>query len=133
MESSDIWNLIGLCLGTIGAVFLAYDVIYGAGKRFKSSNLKTQLENLRKNRKLVQDILKSLPQPPWTAIEIAKQLNDEETKWGPQETALDQEVKTFYDQYEDRVVTFGAFGVLLLVIGFALQIVGLVVHVRHHS
>lgn len=37
MNTSDTVTLIGLIFNTAGAIFLAYDVVYGAGKRFRTS------------------------------------------------------------------------------------------------
>jgi len=37
-------------------------------------------------------------------------------------------VDTFYKKYEGRVVTLGAYGVMLIVAAFLLQIVGVVLH-----
>jgi hypothetical protein len=129
MSTSDIWNLLGLSVATIGAVLLAYDVVYGAGKRFKAEALKTQLANLQKTRNYLQENIKGLPQPPWKRTEIDAQLAAENSKWDPEEQRLVHEVATFYPNYEDRVVTFGAYGVILIVLGFLFQIVGLIFHV----
>ncbi len=131
MTSSDIVNLVGLGFGTIGAVLLAYDVIYGAGKRFQASNLKIQLEVLRGTRKLSRDTIKNLPSN-WTTAEKDAELAKEETVWGPQEASLQAKVSTFYPKYEDRVATLGACGVMLIVAAFLLQIVGVVLHGRGH-
>ena len=128
MNTSDIWTLVGLCLGTIGALLLAYDVVYGAGHRFRASNFKTQLEMLRGTRKFSRDAIKGLPESLYTAEEIKRQLDEEEREWGSKEADLVQKVNNFYNQYEDHVVTLGALGVMLIVSGFVLQIVGLIVH-----
>jgi hypothetical protein len=128
MTPSDIWTLVGLSFATLGAVLLAYDVVYGAGNRFQASVLKRQLETLRSTRKYARDIIGRLPQPPWTVAEIQEELDREEKEWGPQEVKLAQEASKVPKHYEARVVTLGAWGVLLIVGGFLLQIVGLIVH-----
>ena len=68
MPASDIVNIVGLGLGTVGAVLLAYDVVYGPGKQFQASNFKTQLEVLKSTRKLARDTIKNLPLN-WNAAE----------------------------------------------------------------
>lgn len=125
MTPSDLWTLIGLGLGTIGAVLLAYDVVYGAGNRFRASVLKTQLETLRSTRKFTRGVIEGMPKPPWTPAEIKQQLDKEEGEWGPRERELAEKAANIRPRYEDRVVTFGAYGVLMIVGGFLLQIVGL--------
>lgn len=131
MTSSDIVNIVGLGLGTIGAVLLAYDVVYGPGKRFQASNLKTQLEVLKGTRKLSQDTINNLP-ANWTKEQKQEQLDKEEADWGPEQRDLQKKVDTFYTKYEGRVVTLGAYGVMLIVTAFLLQIVGVVLHARGH-
>src|ERR1051325_9473815 len=113
MAPSDITNLIGLSLGTLGGVLLSYDVIYGAGKRFQASNFKTQLEVLKGTRKVSQDVIKNLP-TNWTETQKREELAKEEAEWGPQEVDLQRKVDTFYKKYEGNVVTLGAYGVILI-------------------
>jgi hypothetical protein len=127
MTPSDISNLVGLCLGTIGGVLLSYDVIYGAGKRFQASNFKTQLEVLKRTRKLSQDVINNLPSN-WTYKEKEAELAKEEREWGPQQVTLQDKVDTFYKKYEGTVVTLGAYGVMLIVLAFLLQIAGVILH-----
>lgn len=123
IASSDVWTFSGLCLGTIGAVLLAYEVVYGPGKRFQATVFKTQLETLRQSRKYWRDSLKGfLPE------ERQKYLDEEEQQFGPQERELAKKVEEDYSRFEDRVVTLGAWGVILIVLAFLLQIVGLGVH-----
>src|SRR5881628_3214845 len=107
MTPSDIWTLVGLSLGTLGAVLLAYDVVYGAGNRFQASVLKRQLDTLRSTRKYSRETIERLPQPPWAAAEIQKELEREEKEWGPQEVKAAQEASRFPKQYADRIVTLG--------------------------
>lgn len=133
MTASDGVPLVGLIFNTVGAILLAYDVVYGAGKRFQTSIAKTQLETLLKTRKYSREIIKSLPEPPWTPEEIQQQLDAEEREWGPQERQLRETVTTGHDRYENRVVTLGAVGVLLLIAGFAVQLIWLVFQILNRS
>lgn len=112
-------------------MLLAYDVVYGPGKRFQASNLKTQLEVLKGTRKLSQDTINNLP-ANWTKEQKQEQLDKEEADWGPEQRELQKKVDTFYTKYEGRVVTLGAYGVMLIVTAFLLQIVGVVLHARGH-
>ena len=128
MTPSDILNLIGLGLGTIGAVLLAYDVVYGPGKRWQAEVARTQLSNLRNLRAHLRESTKTLPCPPYTDGEIQKLLAAEEMKWGPQENALATKDASFLPEYESSVVTLGAYGVGLIVLSFVLQFVGVLIH-----
>ena len=128
MMASDIWTLVGLSLGTLGAVFLAYEVVFGQGNRFQAESIRHKLEGLKNTRTYVQASIKALPQPPYNPAEIKKLLDDEAREWGPDETKLTEQDKGFYESFENRVVTLGAGGVVLIVFGFALQIVGLLLH-----
>jgi uncharacterized membrane protein len=128
MTLSDIVTLVGLAIGTVGAIFLAYDVVYGPGKAFQANVINTKLQNMREFRALNQRGIRNYPQPPYTPQEIQEFLEKEEQDWGPQERDLVKQDSEFMDRYENRVVTLGAFGVLLIVAGFLLQIAGLVIH-----
>lgn len=126
MTSSDILTLIGLSLATLGAILLAYDVVYGPGKRFQAGNLAKQLRNLRSTRRFVQGSIKA--SKGFTPQEIQKQLDEEEQKNGAAERELVEQNEKFLNNYELRVTMLGAYGVLLIVAGFVLQIVGLLIH-----
>src|SRR5437879_1439177 len=86
MATSDILTLIGLGLGTVGGIMLAYDVVYGPGKRFQANNLKTQLRLWREMRTFVQNSIKSTKAHPLE--EIQKELEKEEQDNGPKEHEL---------------------------------------------
>jgi|SRR6185312_17028312 len=127
MDLSDGLTLAGLSLGTIGAVLLAYDVVYGPGKRWQASIIKGKLEQLQGFRKLIRSRTEALPRPPYTEQDIQKLLEEQDAKWGPEEAALKQQNEIFLDRYESRVVNLGAVGVILIVLSFAVQIGGVLV------
>jgi len=133
VRDPDVWTLIGLITGTIGAILLGYDAVFGAGQRFKDEVRRLQLENLRRHRKRLRDSTNSLPQPPYTPSEIKRLLDEEEATNGPEERKLEAASDRFggtLNRYEIRVVTYGLIGVLMVVLAFGLQALGLVIHMR---
>lgn len=133
MSDPDIWALFGLVAGTVGAILLGYDVIFGAGQRFQGEVRRRQLENLRNTRNFVRNSISALPQPPYTPADIKKLLDDEEAKSGTEERDLAKRVDIYegeLSRYEHRVVNLGLLGVLLIVVAFGLQAVGVIVHMR---
>jgi hypothetical protein len=128
MSGSDIVNLVGLGIGSIGAILLAYDVIYRPGAVFQAEVIKTKLENLKRLRAYIRGNTERLPCPPYTQQEISRLLDEEEKKWGPEESALAGQNQTFLDKYESRVVNLGATGVCLIVLSFILQFTAVLIH-----
>jgi hypothetical protein len=99
----------------------------------RPSIAKRQLETLLKTRKYSREIIKGLPQPLWKPEEIQQQLDAEESEWGPQERELTETTNTGHDRYENRVVTLGAVGVLLLIVGFAVQLMWLIFQILNRT
>jgi hypothetical protein len=123
-ETYRLLSLAGLALGAFGAFLLAFDVVWGPGKRWKAASLKNQLETLRSTRKFVRDATTNLPHPPWTEAEIERLLQQEEDEWGAKERALATQSANFLPRYEGRVVTMGAVGIILIGVSFILQFFG---------
>lgn len=73
-------------------------------------------------------MIRAIACPPYTAEEIETMLDEEEQEWGPQEADLAEQSSTFLTKYEALVVTLGAPGVCLIVLSFALQFVGVLIH-----
>ncbi|MGB9419262.1 MAG: hypothetical protein WCB58_23325 [Acidobacteriaceae bacterium] len=128
MTGSDVVNLIGLGLGTVGGVLLAYDVVYRPGANFQASTIKTRLDILRRTRNHIRESTKKLPCPPYTEKEIQELLDQEEAQWGPEEADLAKQNETFLEKYENRVVSLGALGVSLIVLSFILQFASVLIH-----
>jgi hypothetical protein len=133
MAWSDILTLIGLILGTVGGIVLTYDLFYRPGANFQATVIKTKLENMRQFRAHIRQSIKSYAQPPYTLAEIQKMLDEEEGQLGPRERDRAKQDAEFLDKYEKSVQKLGAYGVLLIVIGFIFQIFGLLFHAKEEK
>jgi len=133
MAWSDILTLFGLVLGTVGAIVLTYDLFYKPGANFQATVIKTKLENLRQFRAEVRERINKYPQPPYTPAEIQQFLQDEEKEWEPRERELAKQDAEFQDKYDQHVQKLGGYGVLLIVLGFILQIAGILVHAKEEK
>lgn len=128
MSANDWLALTGLLLGLVGSICLGVDVVLGAGQRFKALSLKSQLTTLLSTRDFEQSSIRALPNPPWTPTEVQAQLAEEERRWGAQEKALREQLDPYdgkLSRYENRIVSLGALGALLLFFSFLLQALAL--------
>jgi hypothetical protein len=133
MTPSDIVTLIGLVSGTVGAVLLAYDVIYRPGANWQANNFLVQYETFRKTRHFVQQKIKSYSQPPYTPQEIQAELDEEERKNSKEEAKYAAKAKEYIESYENQAAKFGVWGVKLIVVAFILQAIGLIIHSREET
>jgi hypothetical protein len=125
VTNADIVTIVGLSLGTVGAILLAYDVVYGPGKRERAANLSRQLELLQRTRQFSRSTIVGLPKQ-YSEEDKNRLLAEEESQWGPKETTLKDANENFLRRYELRVIALGANGVLLILLAFVLQLVGVI-------
>jgi hypothetical protein len=123
MKIGDILLLVGLGLGLIAGILLAYDAIHGAGARFKAQVAATQLESYRAFR---ADLQKSIRRLGGSYNDKDKQdlLAKEEKDHAPQEKILIELASSIPDDYEDKVVVIALRGIWLLIASFAFQLIG---------
>ena len=124
MSDNDWLALIGLLLGLVGSICLGLDVVLGAGQRFKAFSLRSQLTTLLSTRDFEQSSIRALPNPPRTPAEVDALLAEEEQRWGAKEKALREQLDPYdgkLSRYENRIVSLGALGALLLFLSFLLQ------------
>jgi hypothetical protein len=133
MAMSDFLTLVGLVIGTVGAIVLTYDLFYKPGANFQAEVIKNKLQNMREFRAEIRAKMRAYPQPPYTPAEIQKFLDEEEAEWGTRERDLAQQDAEFLHKYEGRVQKLGGYGVLLIVIGFVFQIAGILVHSKEEK
>jgi hypothetical protein len=124
LTDADIMNIAGLAVVTISGVMLAFDPLYGAGNRFQLKNAEHQLTNMKSSREKIINDWYATPKwkddPEYVEGEI-KKLAEESKR---NEDKLETKIANLGDKFEDRAVTLAAYGVILLVIGFALQLGG---------
>jgi hypothetical protein len=125
MPWSDILALMGLVLGTVGGIALAYDVFFKSGAKFQESVAYKRLQTHRQFRANQQATIKATNASP---AEIQKDLDKEEADNAPNEQRLEKDALESIDKYEERVRKIGGWGVLLIVIGFGCQIAGIICH-----
>ena len=128
MSANDWLALIGLLLGLVGSICLGIDVVLGAGQRFNAVSLQSQLSTLLSTRAFEQSSIRAHPNPPWTPPEVEAQLAEEEQRWGAKERALREQLDPYegnLSRYENRIVSLGALGALLLFLSFLLQALAL--------
>jgi hypothetical protein len=123
MRIGDILLLVGLGLGTIGGVLLAYDAIFGAGAQFKFDVATNQLAILKRTRASNRHILSNLG-GSYTDADRQRELDQEEERWGPEEAELTALVNEMPQKYRDKVSAVATRGVFLLIAAFALQFIG---------
>ncbi len=134
MNSGDILLLTGLGFATIGALALAIDPWFGPGVRNRVEIEKLQLENLQRFRADMKSMTLALPQPPWTADELNRQIAEQDAQYGPKENELRSAIDSGPDRHEDLVAYSARLGVAFLVIAFVLQFIGtLLVAIDHSS
>jgi hypothetical protein len=124
MSANDWLALIGLLLGLVGSICLGVDVVLGAGQRFKAVSLKSQLSTLLSTRAFEQSSIRAHPNP----LEVEAQLAEEEQRWGAKEKELREQLDPYegkLSRYENRIVSLGALGALLLFLSFLLQALAL--------
>ena len=123
MSVGDILLLVGLALGTVAGVLLAYDAIYGAGAEFQHDMAANSLAILRRSRASNQHILRNLG-GSYTDEDRQRELDQEEAEWGPQEAELAAKVDAMPLKYRDKVSNLAVRGVFLLIASFVLQFIG---------
>ena len=123
MKIADLLILIGLGLGLIAGILLAYDAIHGAGARFRAQVAATQLETYKAFRADLQQSISSLG-GSYTAEDKQALLAKEENDHAPQERILTELSSSIPDNYEDKVVVIALRGIWLLIASFALQFIG---------
>lgn len=124
MSANDWLALIGLLLGLVSSICLGVDVVLGAGQRFKAVSLQSQLSTLLSTRAFEQSSIRAHPNP----LEEEAQLAEEEQRWGAKEKELREQLDPYegkLSRYENRIVSLGALGALLLFLSFLLQALAL--------
>ena len=103
---------------------LAFDPIYGPGNRFRLRTAENQLKILVQDRESIisdwHDSPKWNDDRKYVEGEIAKV----QAEYGRKEAELRQKIDGLDNKFEDRTVTLAAYGVILLGIGFLLQLGG---------
>jgi hypothetical protein len=117
MKVADLLLLVGLGLGTIAGVLLAYDALHGPGARFQAEVAKAQYENFKSYRADLQFIYRGNPDEK-DLLAREKELNE------PQETILSDRASSLLDNYENKAVTITLIGIYLLVAAFLIQFIG---------
>ena len=127
MSTSKILELVGLFLNVVGAIFLTYDFFYGPGYRFQAENRRRQLDILRESHKRLQDTTRGLP---ITEEAKEKMITDDEAKhhFAERERKILADIK-YLEDFPDRSQNIGIIGVLLLLVGFLSEFLG--VALRH--
>jgi hypothetical protein len=122
VKGGDIMLVVGLFVATVGAVMLAYDPVFGSGARFRLRIVRRQLAISIKELETLKQDYKSNPNmanDEYWQQDLAKQ----ETKYLGQQDQLRMKIELL-DKHEDRTVTLAANGVILLIVGFLLQLGG---------
>jgi hypothetical protein len=121
MDTPEIVNLIGLAFNTASPFPLAYDVIKRPGSEFQLHVAETKLQNSKNLRDMEIQSNHRLPAPPYTHADIEKFDREAEERYSNDEKVLQPQID-FYKKHEDRALNWAIIGLLLLLIGFSLQL-----------
>jgi hypothetical protein len=125
MTIADYIILVGLSLGTIGALLLAFDPMFRLGTQGQIAKKEASLENVRKGRKATQDGWKKLLEPkPANEAYIRMEIEKEREEGDKEERRLESELKGYKEKYEKEVFVKGWLGVRLICAAFVLQGIG---------
>lgn len=117
-------SIIGLVLDIAGAWMIAYEILWGYPKKNRNVTIQTKLDNLNSFVEEMRSSIKLRAQPPYTPEEIKKQLEEFNNKFEPKITELEKQVKVYTEQHPIKSFYVALGGIILLTIGFTLQIMG---------
>lgn len=122
---SKLITVIGLTFDITGVILLAYDIILSPGNKFQTEVLKTKLKNEILVHKSILSgysrLLKSIGES-----RAAPYINKENDRHGALKKELMNSIKETQSEYPNRVRLWGFRGLILLVVGFILQLLGTV-------
>jgi hypothetical protein len=123
MKTGDLLLLIGLGIGAVAGVLLAYDGLHGAGAQFKAEVAVNQLRLFKSHREWMQQSIRSLG-GSYTDEEKKALLAQEEEDNKQKEAELSERASTIDSRYRDKVVIITMNGLYLLIGAFLIQLVG---------
>jgi hypothetical protein len=134
MTWADGVTLLGLFLGTVGALLLAFDPLYRSGTQFQVSMLEIALKNVQRGRKGIQEGWKNLlaHKPPNEAY-IRSEIEKERLEGDEEERSLEASINEYKEKYEKEVFTKGKLGAALLCVGFILQGIGILIQPKKEA
>jgi hypothetical protein len=123
MKTGDLLLLIGLGIGAVAGILLAYDGLHGAGAQFKAEVAANQLKVFQSYRAWMQQSIRSLG-GSYTDEDRNALLAQEQKDNAQEEADLIERARTINPNYKDKVVTITMTGIYLLIGAFVIQFVG---------
>ena len=120
------YTIIGLLLDIIGAWLIAYEFIWRYPKMWQAKIAETRIQNLESNRDELKRTNNNLPSPPYTREEIHGFQVELDKKYEVWINIQRDIVETNTMGHKDRAIIISLAGLLLLTVGFALQIAGVI-------
>jgi hypothetical protein len=118
---------IGLTFDIVGVILVAYDLFWGPGNKFQTEVLKTQLKTEIFLHKSILSDYSQLSQSIGES-RAAPHINQENDRHGTAKKKLMNLIKERQSEYPNRVRLWGFRGLILVVIGFILQMLGTVLN-----
>ena len=119
-----IFTITGLVFEIFGAWLIAYEILWGYPKRQRAWFAEKRLALLKEDHKRLRENVGKLPSPPYTEKELDHFRKELDDTWLPMMKRNEDIISEANEKHEDKSMYAAVAGILLLTIGFILQIVG---------
>ncbi len=120
-----VYTVVGLAFDIVGAWLVAYEILWGYPKRNRAMYESEKLSSLEEFvTKMLHDI-DTLDDPPYTRQEKNQMKTDFSETWNPKISDLRSNLDTLVGEtFRTKSFYLALLGIVLLSIGFMLQIIG---------
>lgn len=123
---AQYFSVIGLLFDIVGAWMIGYEVIFGYIIWNETDTYRKQKENFKRWKKKFIKGVEELPDDLYTKEIKQKEIEDIKERYGKHEKeAMNKEQKAF-EQHRTKSFLRAFFGLILLMIGFIFQIIGVI-------
>ena len=116
-------TIVGLFLNIVGALFLSYEFIFGFQKRVWARYARDKLEVLERDMEARKVYVDKIPKPPYSDEELEEMKEDIDRIWKPSIEEQHRIIAEAEVGHPNRAILIAMIGVVLLILGFAVQIV----------
>ena len=118
------YTVIGLLLDIAGAWLIAYEILWGYPKRNQRLICENRLGFLKTDLSKLEQSIKNYPSPPYMDEDIARCLKELHESYDPMISEEQTKIKELSEGHIERSFSFAFLGIILLTLGFVLQLVG---------